>query len=125
MINIMSNTLIEIIIFTNRQRSCGKVMFLQASVSLFKGGGGGGSPPDHTPRTISPPPGWTSGRYASYWNGFLLSVNQVHEWLCSVGHRIENLDLRLDLNLTTSVIFPAPYAINFIRNAPITLSREF
>ena len=41
-------------------------MFSQASAILFGGGGGGGGSRD----------GYRSGRYASYWNAFLL-VNGI------------------------------------------------
>ena len=76
-------------VFYRPQRSWGKVMFLQVCVILFTGGvpdqvhppGPGTPPPDqaHPPRTRYTPPGTreirsTRGRYASYWNAFLLFV---------------------------------------------------
>ena len=96
-------------IFTVRNSSCGNVMFLHLSVILFTGGlsasGSGGvvclwvhggctpprqtSPPADTPldrlpppgRHLPPPPqdGHCSGRYAFYWNAFLLVAlfNQI------------------------------------------------
>ena len=64
--------------FYRPQRSCGKVMFSQASVILFMGGVWQ-TPPGQTPIPgQTPPPGrqppaddYCSGRYASYWNAFL------------------------------------------------------
>ena len=61
---------------------CAKVIFLHLFVILITGGGGGGIPQvteAHPPRTRHTPPPEadsgirsTSGRYASYWNAFLL-----------------------------------------------------
>ena len=53
------------------QRSCGKVMFLHLSVSLSVHRGVSGRPPPGRP---PPPDGQCSGRYASYWNAFLLKL---------------------------------------------------
>ena len=57
-------------VYYRPQRSCGKAMFLHLSVILFTGGSlSGGSLSRETPlycRTV------TGGRYASYWNVFLL-----------------------------------------------------
>ena len=87
------------------QRSCGKVMFSQASVIMFTGGGcmpsmhwgrhppgrhplgrhsPGQTPPwaDTSPGQTSPPgkhpppDGYCSGRYASYWNAFLYFIEK-------------------------------------------------
>ena len=53
-------------IFIVRNSSCGKVMFLQNCVKNSAQGG-------CTPLGRHPPPvGHCSGRYASYWNAFLL-----------------------------------------------------
>ena len=66
------------------QRSCGKVMFSQESVILFTGGGcipacTGTDTSRQTPpgRHTPPPDGHCSGRYASYWNAFLLPPANV------------------------------------------------
>ena len=71
--------------FYRPQHSCGKVMFLHPSVILFTWGGVWQTPPGrHTPGQTHPP--WEdtplgrqphphcSGRYASYWNAFLLCI---------------------------------------------------
>ena len=63
--------------FTVRKRSCGKAMFLHLSVSHSVHGGGGVCLPsacwDTHPRAgQTSPGGQCSGRYASYWNAFLL-----------------------------------------------------
>ena len=75
-----------------RNSSCGKAMFLQASVILSMGEGGSGRHPPgrHTPGQTHPlgrhppwadtsPPnpgdGHCSGRYASYWNALLSLVS--------------------------------------------------
>ena len=90
-----------------RKRSCGKVMFLQLSVILFTAGGVPAPPWAGTPLLAGTPPGQvhplgrytspgqvrppsrytplamhtgirsTSGRYASYWNAFLLGVGKL------------------------------------------------
>ena len=61
--------------FYRPQRSCGKVMFSQASVILLGGVSQhtlGQTPPQaYTPWADPPPDGQCSGRYASYWNAFL------------------------------------------------------
>ena len=95
------NTILYLHNFYRPQRSWGKVMFLQVCVILFTGGvpdqvlpprtrytpPGPGTPPgpDTPPRDQVHPPGArytppgtreirsTRGRYASYWNAFLLS----------------------------------------------------
>ena len=59
------------------QRSCGKVMFLHASVILSTGGGWQSDThpsrhPHPTGRQTPSRDGHCSGRYASYWNAFLL-----------------------------------------------------
>ena len=64
--------------FTVRKRSCGKVMFLHQviclSVILFTGG----PPPTDTPGADTPVAnGYCCGRYASYWNAFLLPPANV------------------------------------------------
>ena len=64
-----------IYIFTVRNSSCGKVMFLHLSVILFTGGI---HPLADTPSltdTSHPPDGHCSGRYTSYWNTFLSVVD--------------------------------------------------
>ena len=60
--------------FYRPKRSCGKVMFSQASVILFTGGVSQQAL-GQTPRMQTPPPpdGHCSGRYASYWNSFLFA----------------------------------------------------
>ena len=91
-----------IFIFSDRNSICGKVMFSQACVKNSVHGGGGIpacygaciSLGRHSPRQLSTPPrqtstasprqtlpgrhplqdGHCSGRYASYWNAFLLSL---------------------------------------------------
>ena len=84
--------------FYRPQRSCGKVMFSEASVILFTGGGRHPSPGRHPalPSTCwdrnppaqcmlgySPSPhGHCSGRCASYWNAFLYC-----DYLHSPTHR--------------------------------------
>ena len=69
------------LLVTVRNSSCGKVMFSQASVILFGGGVSqhalGQTPPwadrpppsGHCSQADTPP---NDGRYASYWNAFLL-----------------------------------------------------
>ena len=96
---LMVHVLNSILIYYRPQRSCGKVIFSQASVShsVHRGEGRSGryprahplgthtqaqTPPPlgrhplgrHPPvRTTPPPPGGhCSGQYASYWNAFLL-----------------------------------------------------
>ena len=83
--------------FTVRRRSCGKIMFSQASVeNSVHGGGGRGEglpsacldtpplgrhpPGRHTyPWSDTPPPdGYCCGRLASYWNAFLFIVGVSH-----------------------------------------------
>ena len=69
-------------IFTIRNSSCGKVMLSQVSVCPHGGGvhtlpadTPGQTPPpreDRLPRQ-TPPDGYCSGRYACYWNVFLLN----------------------------------------------------
>ena len=80
--------------FYRPQRSCGKIMFSQASVILFTGGGVSDRPlgqnplSRHTPGQTpypwadTPPPadGYCSGQYASYWNAFLFVIL----WQCPV-----------------------------------------
>ena len=62
------------------QRNCGKVMFLHLSVILFTEGEWqtplGADPPRsrHPPRSACWEIRATSGRYASYWNAYLLSI---------------------------------------------------
>ena len=68
-------------IFTVRNSSCEKVMFSQVSVCPQEGGVHAPSPGRQTPlpdrqtppRQTPPRDGYYSGRYASYWNAFLLS----------------------------------------------------
>ena len=67
------------------QRNCGKVIFSHVSVSHSVHGGGSlpqcmlgyipPSPGQTPPREAKSPDGHCSGRYASYWNAFLLSIN--------------------------------------------------
>ena len=82
-----------IYIFTARKRSYGKVMFLQVSVILLTGGWGVGIPSClASPRmeNPAPPPGMEKpplrrsmcGRYASYWNAFLLLSGQLMVCRC-------------------------------------------
>ena len=57
---------------TARKLSCGKVMFLYLSVILLTWGGvlcPGGSLSVRPPRTVK------TGRYASYWNAFLFTLD--------------------------------------------------
>ena len=74
-------------IFTARNSSCRKVMFLHLSVILFTGGVWADTTPSwpdpplgrhpsgrHPPGRHSPD-GHCSGRYASYWNAFLFVHN--------------------------------------------------
>ena len=87
--------LVDDIIFTTRKRSCGKVMFLQ--LSLEQAPPRAVTPPSRPPRSRHPPEQtppradtpaplhsacWeirsTSGRYASYWNAILLSINFIY-----------------------------------------------
>ena len=58
--------LLECILVTVYNSSCGKVMFPQVCVKNSVHWGGGGVHP--------PPDGRGSGRYASYWNAFLLHM---------------------------------------------------
>ena len=60
--------------FYRPQRTCGKVMFLHLCVILFTRGSlsrGNGSLSGRPPCTV------TCGRYASYWNAFLLLVDSL------------------------------------------------
>ena len=68
---IVGTTLLVFFHFYRPQRSCGKVMFLHLSVILFTGGLA-----DTTGQIPPPLPGdgHCSGKYASYWNAFLLCV---------------------------------------------------
>ena len=74
------------------QRSCGKVIFSQASVSHSVHGGGGGVsqhalrqtlPGRHTPRqtpwAYTPLSRHCCGWYASYWNAILLKGSNLHQ----------------------------------------------
>ena len=94
-----------------RNSSCGKVMFSQACVNNSVHGGvchrnaGIHTPPDrHPPRQTHPHPQHygirsTSGRYASYWNAFLLlEIFVVDDALWSV-HRMR---LRLRVFIASS-----------------------
>ena len=80
-------------IFTGRNEVVAKVIFLHLSVILFTGGGsasmhagiptpplGPGRPP---PREADSRIRSTSGRYASYWNAFLL-VTQLRRVECDL-----------------------------------------
>ena len=70
----------QVLLFYRPQRSCGKVMFSKASVILFTGGYLVWQTPfvgRHSPPAAD---SYCSGRYASYWNAFLLpSANEVCE----------------------------------------------
>ena len=72
-------------IFAVGNSSCGNVMFSQASVILSTGRGGVHPPwADTTPRQTPSPTqdSHCSGRYASYWNAFMFSINLlslIHE----------------------------------------------
>ena len=67
--------------FYRPQRSCGKVMVLQVSVILFTGGGSGpgGVPGPWGMPGRDPPDGYCCGRYAAYWNAFLLLITFAYE----------------------------------------------
>ena len=112
-----------LLIITGRNEVVAKVMFLQVSVILLIGGAAP-RPPTPTPPTTTPTPGQTSprsdlplnqtppgqtpppeadsgirstsGRYASYWNAFLLACEStwyIHECLTTV--RTKRLLLKL------------------------------
>ena len=82
----------SVLIYYRPQQSCGKVMFLNLSVILFTGGGlcpgvslsgglsvrGGGLCQGDPTCTV------TCGRYASYWNAFLLVCVSVSISVCAV-----------------------------------------
>ena len=85
--------------FYRPQLSCSKVMFSQASVTLFTGGEVWQTPPGQTtPGQTPPADGYCSGRYESYWNAFLLKLQlnvltfvvdshtqfKMHELLCTI-----------------------------------------
>ena len=74
--------LLKCIIVTTRNEVGGKVIFSQASVILSTGGGRGVPGPGKRQglrrggawQTPPPPDGYYCGRYASYWNAFLLCM---------------------------------------------------
>ena len=72
----MVRILLEFFLVTVRNSSCGKVMFSQVSVCPRGEGCTPSCQADITPprQTRPPPDGYCSGRYASYWNAFLLKI---------------------------------------------------
>ena len=74
---------------TGRNEVVAKVMFLHVCVILFTGGSASASDPPpgrRPPHRKEAPPGIRSmsGRYASYWNAFLLGkMNQFSKFACS------------------------------------------
>ena len=92
------NPVTLVIIFTGRNEVVAKVIFLHLSVILFTGGGGSASvhagiqpapPPGsrHPPGADTPPREADSGirsisgRYASYWNAFLLAKEASQDFI--------------------------------------------
>ena len=74
------------LIYYRPQHSCGNVMILHLSIILSTGGRGlgveGVYPSMHWGRhPPSPADGYCSGRYASYWNAFLLLVWFINKYI--------------------------------------------
>ena len=109
-------------IFTARKRSCGKVMFLHLSVSLFTGGGCRHS--GWTPSWTDPLPspglassgGHRSGRHASYWNAYL-------ECISDVAHAELHADQQASLPVVTRIHIFISKEKKFCRNPIFSATR--
>ena len=85
-------------------------MFSQVCVrdSVHKGGGGvylGRHPPkaDILSQADTPPDGHCSGRYASYWNAFLLFMMCLSQLYWMFSQRIYLVELELQALITTCI----------------------